>query len=445
MDIFDQIPIPILAGLLLVVLIAAGVFLIGLTKKWGPLLPYSGMLLFSAMATPVDWNDRIRPTLWLPIQTKRSILFLICSLSLSFVVLVQLQHLKGKAQSILAWMFFTLAMYASLMRAFHEGPVSGIESAAFTLVVVPPLILLPAIVMRHFSDFRMILYAIILSNAVWTLMVAAQMLINPQLVTVGGSVRFVGVFANPQHTGVYLSHICVILLWLLMNQPGKLRLVLLALMGINMVFLLWTGSRTGGGMFVIGVCAIVYPRAGKTILLLPIILLLTYISFSVLKKFIGEDISFDRLTNTENTRAIAWNNLITQAKSKPLTGVGIEESQNSENSWLYGFASYGIGMFGLLTITGVMAIWYELKWLRQRFSIDPYYRPMLDLCMAGIAMYFAGAVLEGYMISRVSASLCFIPIYCSAGAIIVKFALAPDQSYEYDEEEWESYGEELPA
>ncbi|MEZ6163672.1 MAG: hypothetical protein R3B67_04470 [Phycisphaerales bacterium] len=445
-ELFD-LPLPILGTMIIVVLLGLCVYVMGLNKKWGILFPYALMLLFSSMALPIDWNDRVKPTVWLPIQQQRSMLFLATGISACLVVLVQFNQLKGKSQSAIAWTILIANFYAAMMRFLHEGPVSGLESVFFASVTLIPLLLVPAIVIRELDDFKLILRAIVLSNVVWVGMVLVQIAVNPTFITMGNSFRFVGLLANPQHAGVLLPHICLILIWLILNDSGKLRIFYLLLVGINGVFLLWTGSRTGMGMLVIGLCAILYSKAGRAIFLLPIAMILAYIGLKFMTGVIGNDIGLERLTSTDNTRDESWRTLIQHGMENPMVGVGTEGTEKSENSWLYGFASYGAGMLAILVFLTLIAFTIGLKWFRARFSLDPYYRPLLDLCIGGVAMFFAGAVLEGYIVSRVSASLCLIPIYCGAGAIFCRVALRghvemydPD---DLDPVDWDAYGDEL--
>lgn len=443
-----QLPLPILGMAIVVVLLGACVYLTGITKKWGILFPYACMFLFSSMALPIDWNDRVKPTVWLPIQQNRSIFFLTFGVLASLVALAQINHLKGKPQSTIAWLILGANFYAAMMRFVHEGPGSGIESIFFATMTIVPLVLLPALVIREMDDFKLILRAIVLSNVVWVGMVMIQIAVNPTFVTMGNSFRFVGLLANPQHAGVLLPHICLILIWLILNDSGKYRIFYLMMIGINGVFLLWTGSRTGVGMLVIGLSGILYSRVGRSIFFLPIAMFIAYIGFKFLTGVVGTDLGIDRLASTDNTRDEAWRTLIQHGMENPVVGVGTEGTEKSENSWLYGFASYGVGMLGILILLTGVSFAVGLRWFRARFSLEHEYRPYIDLCIAGVAMYFAGAVLEGYIVSRVSASLCIIPVYCGAGAIFCKAALsgyAYDEEYEPDAYEWDSYADELQA
>ena len=47
------------------------------------------------------------------------------------------------------------------------------------------------------------------------------------------------------------------------------------------VLLVWTGSRTGAGMFVVGVMVATYGRLGRTVLYFPLVLLALYASYKI--------------------------------------------------------------------------------------------------------------------------------------------------------------------
>ncbi|MHA7814425.1 MAG: O-antigen ligase family protein [Phycisphaerales bacterium] len=445
-----DMPMPVLGALAILGMIAGGVYLFGLTKKWGALLPYMGMLLFASMAIPIGWNDKIKPTVWLPIQTNRSNLFLVCGIATMGIVLAQIQNLKGKPQSLMSWVFLLSAFYAAMMRFVHEGPSSGVLSVFFALITILPLMLLPAIVMRELDDFVLILRAIAVSNAVWVGMVMVQLVVNPKYLTMGNSYRFVGLLANPQHAGTLMPFICCILLWLVLNDSNRYKLFFLALLCINGVFQIWTGSRTGLGMVIIGVCAVLYGRVGRAILVLPLIGLFAYLGLNFVTNVLNIDFGADRLTSTLNTRDRAWANLLQIGLDNPILGVGVDESENSENSWLYAFASYGIGMLGIVILLTFVGFATGLRWIRARFLLPAEYRPMMDMCISVIAMYFAGAVLEGYVLSRVAPPLCFFPVFAGAGVILSKYAYSYNSSVEFDEyedhyEEWATYGDEYTA
>jgi hypothetical protein len=431
------ISIPLLILIAIAGLIVSGFFVVGLAKKWGILLPYMGMILFSAMALPVDWQDRLRPTFWLPIQQKRSILFLACGVAGILVVLMQLTRLRGKAKSLSIWLLVAAGMYGSMLRFVHDSPADGAFSMVFTIITLLPLALTASLVIDEIEDIVLILRSIAIVFGVWTFMVMVQVAVNPTFVIYGNEYRFVGLVSNPQHASVFLSFCCVVLLWLLFNDIKKLKIFYIGLLGICGIFLLWTGSRTGIGMTVIGVCAILYTRAGRAILFMPIVALITYMGIKVVVNVIGIDVGVDRLVSTTDTRSAAWWVLIETGLEYPLFGIGTEDNTRSENSWLYGFAAYGIGMVGILILFTLVAFVESINSIRARFSIAPEHRIYVDLSLGIVAMYFAGALLEGYMISRVSSTLCFYPVAAAAGAVIRKGLKHPGYYDEYEELDYE--------
>lgn len=429
-----SMPIPILIAMILIGSIGGIVYTVGLSKKWGIMVPFIGMLLFASMALPLNWRDQINPTVWLPLQQNRSSLFLGCGVLGLIVVLFQTQRLRGKPLALSALTLFFVGLYAAFLRFIHGGAADGAESVVFVVCTMIPLLYASSLVMDSIEDFVIVLQGVLVANALWIGMVFVQIVINHQFVATVREFRFVGLFSSPQHTGVLMAFFCTISLWMLLNGPRKFKLIYIGLLGINTLFLLWTGSRTGLGMTLIGVSSVLYTRTGRAILILPFAGILTYVSFKVLINLMGTDLGFSRLASTANTREVAWKTMLDIGLSNPMIGVGTMDAVNSENSYLYGFASYGIGMLGILGLFTFMAFIEGLKNLKARFSLPSHLRPHLDLVSGIMAMYFAGAILEGYIITRVSASLCFITLFMGAGAFIRKFAYSPQSEYEYEDQ-----------
>ncbi len=431
-------PVPILIALISFGLIAGLIYLLGLTKKWGILLPFAGMMLFSSMALPLTWNDRLNPTVWLPLQSTRSSLFFASGIAATLVVLFQINRMRGKHISVSAYILFFIGLYGALLRFVHGDAADGAFSVVFTLFTLTPLLLAAAIVIDEFQDLRLIFRSIALVNIAWVGMVFVQIAVNPKFVMQGNEYRFVGLLSNPQHSGVLMAFLCVIVLWLLLNDQRKYKIIFIGLLSINGLLLLWTGSRTGLGMAVIGTSAVLYSRAGRAILLLPLVGILGYISLKIMVDVVGIDLGFERMASTENTRTDAWLMLIETAKESPLFGVGMGEMDRSENSWLYGYASYGIGMLILLLLMTFVSMVEIAKSIKYRFTMPHEYRPYLDVLIGIMLMYYAGAVLEGYMISRVSVTICVFMVASVANINIRKLAVQ-NHDYAYDENLYEEY------
>jgi hypothetical protein len=403
-------------------LVIAIIFLVGMTKKWGMLVPCTGMMLFGAMALPLTWNDRVKPTIWLPIQTQRSTLFLAFGCLGMLMLLIQARRLRGKAIPISALMLLLAGVYASLLRVVHNDPLDGAQSIFLSVMTLVPLLFTASAVIDSFDDLRVLIRVVAALGVIWLGMTGLQIVVNPTLVTMGNEFRFVGLFSNPQHSGVFMAFLCVSLLWLTMNDLKRYKLIYLGMLGISSVLLLWTGSRTGLGMAIIGVSATLYSRVGRAILVLPLVALVGYIGLKVMVDVLGITFGVERLASTANTRDYAWWKLYSVGLESPLFGVGTEDAEKSENSWLYGFASYGIGMLALLLMMALTGTIEIIKSFRARFSVPGEYRNYFDFLNGMMLMYFAGAVLEGYMISRVSSTLAFFMIAAVANANLRKLA-----------------------
>jgi len=411
----------------------AGVFLLGINKKWGVLFPYMGMLLFASLSMPLDWNDRVIPTVWLPVQQKRSTLFFIMGIVTLLMTLFQIGRLRGKAISISALLLVTMGFYAALMRFMHEGALEGTNSVIFAACTLIPMMFVTALSIKEPTDLLLFLRSVVLMNIAWMAMCSVQLVVNPKYLTLGNQFRFVGVLNNPQHSGAMLAFFCVIVLWLLFNDVSKkYKLIYLGLLSVDLLCLVWTGSRTGLGMAIIGLCAVLYTKAGKGILMVPVAAVVIYVGMKLIVNTLGIDFGVERLASTENTRDYAWWKLYTTGMENPMFGVGTLESEKSENSWLFGFAAFGIGMLGLSILFTLAAMWECIRMIRMRFWLPGWMRPYPDLLVGMITMYFAGAVLEGYMVSRVNTTLCIYLPVATAGAMFRKFAKQYHESG-YDE------------
>ena len=163
-----------------------------------------------------------------------------------------------------------------------------------------------------------------------------------------------------------------------------------------------------------------------------------------------------RLTSTEDTRTSAWFGLWENAWSSPLIGLGVAEAGDSENSYLYAFASYGLGMLALIAMLVIVSGGLMLRLFMLRGRLEADQRSMIDLVMAYNAMYFAGAVFEGYLIARVAAPLVLMLIFSGLASRMLAL-VREDEMYaldaawedeeldelEEDEETWDEGAAEL--
>lgn len=376
-------------------------------------------LFFSSIAVRPDefGGGGALPTMLAPLQLRRTIILAVIGglILLSIAIYgIRSGALRTSAQTVA---LLAVGLYAGLLRVVHEGLNDGVFTAVYALLVIPTVTAATIGYIRSREDIVRIARAVGVVAIAWIGFVALQYLANPSYLLLGISGRFAGLVANPQHAGAFLSSVGLFTIWLVAYDPAKLlRPVWIATSVILGVFILWSGSRTGALMLTVGVVVSLYSRVGRLILLVPLLGILLYVGMKVAGN-IGIELATERFSSTENTRQIVWANMLQAGLSNPVTGVGIDETGGSENGYLYGFASYGLGMLTLLIVMTAVSGITALRLFMMRGSVSKDWQSVIDLMLAYIALYYAGGLLEGYFISRVSTNLFLMLI---VGGLIVR-------------------------
>ena len=406
----------ILAGFATVIGLATVAMLMG--KLRFAMLVIAGLLLLSSMAVAHNFFGR-EQRLWLyPIQSRRSNLYVVLGATLFVTMIAHLRFMNIRRISGPGIVIMLIAFYAALLQSIHDGPTASLQAAVFTFATIVPMLFVIPAVLQERRDWFWLMRAIMFAHGTWIFFVLIQIPINHNPMIMGQGLRFVGLTGNPQHASVLLASMAVIALWLSLNDLKRLRLLWAGMLGITVLLLAWTGSRTGMGMLVIGSTAILYARAGRAILILPAIALTVAVGFNILQS-LNIDLGLERLTSTANTRAVAWATLLRSGLDSPIVGVGIGSAGDTENSYLLGFASYGIGMLALIGLLIFACMIQSLRLLRRRWSLPPDDRTLIDLIIGIQVMYFAGAVFEGYIMARVGSPLMFLLIFSGMGAALI--------------------------
>jgi hypothetical protein len=425
----ESVPFPLLVAGIVAGLVAALLMLHRL--RWA--LPVAIVMLFVA-STGTQGDEITGLRLWLyPIQANRSPLFMALGTLLLVPVLVNSGRLSFRLP-IQGTFLLAIGLYAGLLRIVHETPASGLSSIAFAAITIGPLLVLIPALVDDWNDVVRMMRAVMVGHLAWIGAVAIQFVINPSQLTLGKSARFLGITGNPQHAAAYLAVMSTIALWLFLSEPNRrVRLVWVGVFVINLLLLVWTGSRTGAGMFVIGTTAATYGRLGRTALYLPIVALVLWGGIE-LAALVGVDLATaQRLTSTEDTRSGAWLDMIDSAMKSPLIGVGVANAGDSENSYLYSFAAYGLGMIAIIALMMVASAVIGLRLFARRRRLDPQQRSIIDLVLAYNAMYFAGAFFEGYLIARVAAPLVLMITFSGIASRLLVMT-RDEAAYE---EEWD--------
>jgi len=416
--------------------------------KWA-MVVVAGMFLVASMG--VQGDEFVGVRLWLyPIQANRSPLFLGMGVLLFAGVIGHISATTSRGLPAQGLLILAIGLYAGLLRIVHESPASGLMSIVFVLATTLPLLFVVLGTLEEWDDFYFVLRWLLISNIAWIALVGVQFVLNPSLLTLCRNSRFFGLTGNPQHAAAYLGVAATISLWLYLNDPQRrLRLVWLALLGLNGILLVWTGSRTGVGMFVVGAVLATYGRLGRTALYLPLAVGMLLVMYSIMQAANVDMESVSHLASTVDTRSGAWANMIDSGMRNPILGAGIEDAGDSENSYFYAFAAYGAGMIGLILLLMATSAIVGIKLFFQRWSLHPDHRTIIDLTIGFNAMFFAGAVFEGYLMARVAGPLLLMIVFSAIALRLTAKAreealAAGDAAYDGFEEyadEAEGYGD----
>ena len=163
--------------------------------------------------------------------------------------------------------------------------------------------------------------------------------------------------------------------------------------------------------------AVLYQRVGKSIFLLPFALLAMYAAY---KLVLSLDIvfSYERVLSLQDTRSVSWSQLYKEGMLNPIFGTGVADAGASENSYLYGFAAYGMPFLAIILLFLFVSIVHCFNLLRLGMQ-NAFCRPYIDLFIGFNMMYFAGSMLEGYILARASYILMFMLIICSLSSTLL--------------------------
>jgi hypothetical protein len=427
-----EITLLVVTGLLGVLVLLASI-----SRPWAVRWLLIATVLVTSIGFALDYNKQIQVNWLTQVQLQRSALFAVLGVGLAGFALAQSARLRTWPVSAQGLVLLAVGVYAGLIGMAHDGVLDGLSTMGLALLSSLPLMALPMVLLRTWDDFPRIVRVVLAGHCVWLLAVAVQMAIKLQPMLQGNHNRFIGLTTNPQVAGVQLGITSILGLWAILNDRGRYRLVWLVMIAANMVFQVWTGSRTGMLVLVTGSTIVLYRRFGRAVFLVPIVVAAAYGAF-VLAGMANVDLGADRLTSFQDTRSAVWARLLQTGMNNVLVGVGRTNLDASENSFLYGFAGYGLGMLALQVLLVLVTAFQMYRLWQLRNRIPPQYRGFVELLLGFNAAYFAGAMFEGYMLARIG--LTMLLMFLFAGAATRLIALA--QSEEGLEEE--HYAEEGP-
>lgn len=396
------------AGLVLVAMLVTKMSL----RQW----ILAAVLMITCLSPAVSAEmTQYNPTWMLSVQVARPKIHLVLGGILTLLVMAG-GGFNARYFSIQGVLVLLMALYAGIMQFAHENadPMSSIEAIGFAMATIPCVIVASSLASRTFEGCFSLLKMLMWVSTVWTFCCSVQFIINPRYL-VSSQGRFMGLLGNAQHAAVLVAVMAVVALWLLLHDPNRRARVFWGTMiAVNLLFLIWTASRTGGLMFVIGSSAVLYSRLGRAVALLPVAALIAW-GLAQLADALRIGANLERFVNVEDTRLWVWQGQLQAAWENPIAGVGFSRVAGTENSYLVAFAAYGLGYFLLTLLLLAVSVWHCFTAITRRRSLAPEHRPMIDIFVAFMAMYFAGAMFEGYMHARSFCPQVLLLIFSSIG------------------------------
>ncbi len=407
------------------------VVLLALMSRKSLLLMLGGLLFLASIGVARDWRGSIYGSWLLPLQNARNVVFAGLSVLLLLGAMPMIGNSRVGRPPFVAWIILAIGLYQGFMRITHEGAEAGLISMAFAIAtIVPIMFILPSLI-RDREDIRDYSFVVGVGFLLFVGACVIQAGLEPSRLTIGLQDRFIGVAANPQHAGTIAAGCMIFAAWRIWGEPLARGVPLwIIVFGACGVAILLTGSRTAIAMAGVGILVLAYRRAGRSILILPIGIALAFAALKIAET-LGIDLPLARLTEGGDTRSVAWAELLADFRSSPIAGIGMGELEMSENSFLFGAASFGIGML-LLTLLLAVAILAQCVAIFRATLPYRRLRPSADLVIGFNLAYLFGANFEGYIMSRNSGAMILILISSSLASVLLSAIASAESSGDPD-------------
>jgi len=343
-------------------------------------------------------------------------------------------------------MFFIFQMMLVLRMGAGGTTDRAITSGAIYPIVFLTLSVGAAKWLQDWSNVHTLVRCLAWTGIVFLLATLYQFAINPSAVEAGG--RFYGTTANPQMAGMLIAVVlppCCFLLTV--RSESKLwRIFLIGCTGFLVLFLLWTGSRTGVVMALVGITLLFRRRLGKFLLIGSATAIVVLVALQI---FAESSSGAERILSAKDTRSGVWADLFDIFSNHIAWGAMKDVLEVRENSYLTTAAN--AGLFGLvpLLITGALGSYTLLKLQRVRRKIGEH-AMLIDLVTAGICSIAVGGFFEGILLGTMTPYIFLIYIYFAIAGFIFEAAALHDQwgdygqqqqlQQQYADEEYAPYG-----
>ena len=414
---FEALQDPIGIFFALVVIVVLTLMASGRRSKW---LMISLLLFFSPMMIAV--GALLHQRAMTPFHQFRTYGRPICGALLVFLLIPTFRSERGWRQRIIV---FPALAYLILELAFAARTLIGgspLRGALSFFVYLLNFVVLAVGLPRWLQDWRDVrtaLRAVGFGALVFIAATCIQLVVNRNAIVVGS--RLFGLTGNPQAVGMVLggSLPIIVMLAVWKEEAKAMRIVWALVAAMTAIFVGWSGSRTGGMMAVIGLGMLFRRHLGTFMIFGVIGVALVLATVQIFEFDVGK--SSARMLDPTNTRAHVWERMISDFLDNPMAGVAESEAFGSESSYL--LAAARMGIIGLLILgvfmAGVVYMIFRLHAYRKVLSEEPL---VVDLVIAGLIAYFAGAAFEGILFGTLSHSVFMIFIYFALAGFLIDVA-----------------------
>ncbi|MGA2582994.1 MAG: O-antigen ligase family protein [Tepidisphaeraceae bacterium] len=245
------------------------------------------------------------------------------------------------------------------------------------------------------DDFQRAINAVGITAAIFCGVTFLQTMVN-RAVIVDGNGRLFGTTGNPQHCAVELALMLTPLCYLVAGKGQKviMRVLFGCVAAVAGIFLLWTGSRTGVLMALVGLVVMFRYRMGRLMLLASFAALFVMMFLSI---YSTEDVVSEHLTSGEDTRSAIWEGQFQGFLAHPILGSDEGAFGYSENSYLATGARYGlVGVVPLLVF-----MWFGFRAIRRLSRAKRNLGDMrlaADMVLGNLLSLAVGAWFEAYLL-----------------------------------------------
>lgn len=261
--------------------------------------------------------------------------------------------------------------------------------------------------LQNVGNAHSLVRAIALAGVLFAAVTSIQLAAKPSSIIWQN--RLISTTDGATHTAEHIATFLPAVLFLVASRDERklLRVFWGGVAGLLVVFLVWTGTRTGLLMGAVGVGLLFRLRLGRGLLTALMVGAFALLVFSIWGQ---STVGAERLLSTYDTRSVTWGIAVKYFLNNPVYGVVGEGALVTESSYLTVAAK--MGLLGLVPLALAMALicraLYQLQRIRRHLGEDMM---LADLVTAGLVSLAVGGIFEGFLIGVLDPEVFAVYIY----------------------------------